>query len=49
MEIKDISHIKLSEDFKQAVKREFEQTTAKVVLILNQGGIRKANIELEIN
>lgn len=40
------SELYISQEFKEAVKKEFEKFTGKVTLIINQGGIRDAIIEL---
>ncbi len=38
----------LSQEFKDMVKKEFKGLTGKIVLILNDGGIRDGNIEVKI-
>ena len=44
----DITNIALSDSFKEAVKKEFGTITAKIELILNDGGIRNGKIELKL-
>ncbi|MDP2218548.1 MAG: hypothetical protein Q8J68_14820 [Methanolobus sp.] len=44
----DKIRIELSQEFKDAVKKEFENLTGKVTLILNDGGIRDGYIEIKI-
>ena len=40
--------ILLSKEFKTAVKKEFGNITGKIVLILNEGGIRDCSIEIKV-
>lgn len=38
----------LSQELKNIIKKEFEGLTGKIVLILNDGGIRDGSIEVKI-
>ena len=40
--------IKMSEEFKEAVKKEFKEMTGKITLILNQGGTIDGYIEIKL-
>ena len=44
-----INTIKLSDKFKEIVKKEFKGINCRLELIINQGGIRDSNITLKIN
>ena len=44
----DKTKIILSQKFKDVLKKEFKGLTGKIVLILNDGGIRDGSFEVKI-
>ncbi len=40
--------MKISEEFRKIVEKEFKGLTGKIILILNDGGIRDGSLEVKL-